>query len=301
MKILLTGKHGQLGRALELALARLGQVCAVGRGDCDFHDEAAVRQLVRRLRPDVIVNAAAYTQVDRAEFDPQAAHAVNARAVAVLAQEAARLGALLVHFSTDYVFNGEQSAPYRETDAPHPLNVYGQSKLAGDRAVQAHCRRHLILRTGWVCGVHGSNFIKTMLDLGGARDQLGVVADQFGAPTPAAWLAAVTAQLLARTGQHEAGDLYGLYHVAAAGVTNWHHYACHLIERARASGHPLRVGPDAIIALSSAQYPMAARRPRHAQLNTDKLWLKFGLRLAPWEDGVNQVVDQLVGASRASA
>ena len=193
MKILLTGKNGQVGHALVPRLSALGTLCAVGTAECDFQDETALRTLVRRERPDVIVNPAAYTAVDRAESEPTMAHAINARAPEILAQEAHTLGALLIHFSTDYVFDGTKTTAYTEDDVPNPQSVYGASKWAGEQAVQAHCARHLILRTAWVFSAHGQNFAKTMLRLGAERDQLSVVADQFGTPTPAELLAAVVA------------------------------------------------------------------------------------------------------------
>ncbi|MGB9108818.1 MAG: dTDP-4-dehydrorhamnose reductase, partial [Telluria sp.] len=247
MKILLTGKDGQVGFALARALAPLGDVVAVGRADCDLRDADAVRALVRKAAPDVIVNPAAYTAVDRAEAEPDEAFAVNARAPGVLGEEAARIDALVVHYSTDYVFDGAGSAPWTEDDAPAPRSVYGSSKLAGERALAEACPRHLILRTSWVLGAHGGNFAKTMLRLAAQRDSLTVVDDQFGAPTSAALLADLTAHVVRRH-LSEGGDAFpfGTYHLAAAGETSWYEYARFVLGAAQAAGMPLKAGPEQV-------------------------------------------------------
>lgn len=286
MNILLTGSNGQLGFELRRSLAPLGTVHAIGSADCDLADEIAVRALVRSFRPAVIVNPAAYTAVDAAERDLPRAEAVNARAPGVLAEEAERLGAKLVHFSTDYVFDGRKTTPYVETDTASPLNVYGQTKWAGEKAVQEACSRHLILRTSWLLGAHGNNFLRTVLRLAAERDELAVVADQQGAPTSAALLADVTAELLRK-------DLNGLYHATAGGQTSWHAYACHIVERARAAGRPVRVARGAIRAISSAEFPTPARRPVNSCLDTRSLRHASGLELPPWQVGVDKVLDQL--------
>lgn len=289
MKILLTGKNGQLGFELRRSLAVLGTVHAVGSQDCDLADEAAVREMVRAIKPDVIVNPAAYTAVDKAESDIERATAVNARAPGVLAEEADRLGARLVHYSTDYVFDGTKSGPYVETDDTAPLGVYGGTKRAGEIAVQQVCERHLILRTSWVVGVHGNNFAKTMLRLAAQRDALSVVADQHGAPTSAALLADLTAHLLRQ-------DVTGLFHAVAAGETTWYDYACHVIERARAAGRPIRVAPDAMRPITTADYPTPARRPRNSRLDTRSLEQASGLQLPAWQEGIDHILDQLFEA-----
>jgi dTDP-4-dehydrorhamnose reductase len=295
MKILLTGKDGQVGFELVRALAPLGEVVAVGRAECDLLDAGALRELVRSHAPDVIVNAAAYTAVDRAESEREAAFAINAGAPAILGEEAARLGALVVHYSTDYVFDGDSRKPYAEGDTPDPQNVYGSSKLAGERALAEACSRHLILRTSWVLGSHGSNFAKTMLRLAAERERLAVVDDQVGAPTSAALLADLTAHLV-RQHVREGGTRfpYGTYHVAAAGETNWYEYARFVLSAAHAAGRLLRVGPADVLPVKSAAYPTAAKRPANSRLDTSLFRHTFGLRLPPWQDGVRHVLQQIL-------
>jgi dTDP-4-dehydrorhamnose reductase len=295
MKILLTGRDGQVGFELARALAPLGEVVAVGRADCDLGDADALRALVRRVAPDVVVNPAAWTAVDRAETERDAAFAVNARAPGILGEEAARLGALVVHYSTDYVFDGAGTRPWTEADTPAPHSVYGASKLAGERALAEACPQHLIMRTGWVLGVHGGNFARTMLRLAAGRDQLTVVDDQFGAPTSAALLADLTAHLVrqyAREGR--AAFPFGLYHVAAAGETSWYDYARFVLHAARSAGMALKAGPDDVRPVPTAAYPTAARRPANSRLDTSLFRRTFGLRLPPWQDGVHHVLQQLL-------
>lgn len=294
MKILLTGKNGQLGFELQRSLAPLGEVFAVDRQACPLHDEAALQALLERLQPDVIVNAAAYTAVDRAESDAAAAYAVNARVPEILGQHAARSGALVVHYSTDYVFDGSKDGAYSEVDPVNPQSVYGASKLAGEQALQASEARHLILRTSWVFGAHGGNFAKTMLRLAAEKEQLGVVADQCGAPTSAALLADVSAHLLREATGHWRGAFpYGVYHLAAGGVTNWHEYACFVIEAARAAGLPIRVPLAQIRPLTTSEYPTPARRPANSRLDTRKLRQTFGLHLPDWQQGLKHVLQQI--------
>lgn len=294
MKLLLTGKNGQVGFELQRALAVLGDVIAIDAKECDLADEAAIRRVVRAIRPDVIVNPAAYTAVDKAESEHALAQAINARAAGVLAEEAAALRALLVHYSTDYVFDGTKTGVYLESDAPNPSSVYGATKLAGECAIAASCARHIILRTSWVVGAHGGNFAKTMLRLAGERDTLSVVADQFGAPTSAALLADLTAHLVRQAQCSPANFPYGLYHAVAAGETNWHAYACHVIERARVAGRPIRVAPWAIKAISTSDYPTPAKRPANSRLDTSLLRETFGLNLPDWKIGVDHILDQIL-------
>ena len=294
MKILLTGKNGQVGFELRRSLAVLGEVHAVGTSECDLRDEAAIRRLVHWYRPDVIVNPAAYTAVDKAEHDVDTALAVNARAAAVLAEQAEQLGAMLVHFSTDYVFDGEKQGAYTEADAPNPQSVYGATKLAGEQAVQQACSRHLILRTSWVAGAHGDNFAKTMLRLAEERDALNVVADQVGAPTSAALLADITAHLVHQAWRDGQNFPYGLYHAAAGGQTSWHAYACHVIERGRNAGRPIRVARDAVAPIRASAYPTVAKRPANCCLDTARLRATFGLHLPHWQAGVDHLLDQIL-------
>ena len=295
MKILLTGKNGQLGFELQRALAPLGEVHAVDTGDCDLADADAVRDLVRRIAPDVIVNPAAYTAVDRAESDEATAHAVNAVAPAILAEEGAKLGALMLHYSTDYVFDGTKQGAYTEADVPAPQSVYGRTKFAGEHGVAAANPRHLILRTSWVVGAHGGNFAKTMLRLAGERDRLTVVADQFGAPTAAALLADLSAHLVRQHARSRDADFpYGTYHVAAAGETSWHGYAQFVIGEALAAGKTLKTTVDAVAPLSTEQYPTPARRPLNSRLDTSRFRTTFDLVLPPWQDGVRHVLQQIL-------
>lgn len=295
MKFLLTGKNGQVGFELQRALAPLGEVVAVDRSACDLADPDAIRALIAGLRPDVIVNPAAYTAVDRAESDETAARAINAIAPGVIGEAARAIGAVVVHYSTDYVFDGTGEGAYRESDTPNPQSVYGRTKLAGEQALQASGADHLIFRTSWVFGAHGGNFAKTMLRLASERDVLKVVADQYGAPTPAALLADATAQVLGRL-QREGrnGFPFGLYHLVADGVTTWHAYAQAVVSAAAAAGKPLKIAAADIEAIPTSAYPVPAPRPANSRLNTDQFRQAFGLRLPPWEEGLAHVLQQLL-------
>ena len=294
MKILVTGKNGQVGFELRRALSVVGDVHAVCSSDCDLGDEAAVRQLVRSFRPDVIVNPAAYTAVDKAESDAEQATAINARSPRILAEEAERLRAMLVHFSTDYVFDGTKDVAYTEVDEPNPQTVYGSTKLAGELAVQSTCARHVILRTSWVLGAHGANFAKTMLRLATEKDELKIVADQSGVPTTAAFLADVSAHLIWQALRNCEEFPYGLYHAVPRGETNWHAYACYVIERARTSGRSIRVPAANIHPICTKEYPTSARRPANSTLDSSKLRDTFGFNLPNWQDGVDNVLDNIL-------
>ena len=305
MKILLFGMNGQLGWELQRALAPLGELLALdfdspGSLQADFTQPQALAATVRAVAPNLIVNAAAHTAVDRCEAEPALAQAINAAAPAVLAREAAALGAWLVHYSTDYVFDGSGQRPWREDDRTGPLNVYGQSKLDGERAIRASGCKHLLLRTSWVYAARGNNFAKTMLKLAAERDRLTVVDDQFGAPTGADLLADVTALAL-RAAWANPG-MSGLYHVVAAGETSWHGYARHVVEFARAAGWPLRVAADAVAAVPTSAYATPAKRPLNSRLDTRKLRETFDLHLPDWRLGVERMLLETlpVGASPAS-
>lgn len=295
MKILLTGKNGQLGFELQRALAPLGEVHAVGTADCDLADSEALRALIRAVAPQLIVNPAAYTAVDKAETEAQQAQAVNAIAPGVIGEEAAKLGASVIHFSTDYVFNGEQPTPYAESDTPDPQSVYGSSKLSGEKALAAATRQHLIFRTSWVVGAHGGNFAKTMLRLAGDREELKVVADQFGAPTSAALLADATAHVV-RQLQRDGAEAFpfGTYHLSAAGDTNWHAYAQFVIRAAHAAGKPLKALPERVLPIPASAYPTPAKRPTNSRLNTERFQTTFGLHLPEWQSGVNHILQQIL-------
>lgn len=294
MKILLLGKNGQVGWELQRALAPLGQLVALDRRDAggDLADTDALIARVRQEAPQVIVNAAAYTAVDKAESEPEQAQAINAVAPNLLAQEAAARGALLVHYSSDYVFNGSGDKPRSEGASTGPLSVYGASKLAGEEAIRASGCRHLNLRTSWVYAARGGNFAKTMLRLAAEREQLKVIADQIGAPTGAELLADLTAHMIRTTLARP--ELSGTYHAVAAGETSWHAYAQHVIEYARARGAAVKVAPEQILAIPTSDYPTPAQRPLNSRLSTAKLQAAFGLVLPPWQQGVERMLDEIL-------
>ncbi len=276
--ILLTGHRGQLGHELLRSLSVLGPVLTAERSQLDLTNPDSMTRWIREHRPGLIVNAAAYTAVDKAETDVELAWAVNARAPRILAEEAARLGAGLVHYSTDYVFAGDASAPYREADPTAPLNVYGDSKLAGEQAVAAIGVPHLILRTSWVYGHHGQNFVRTILRLAAERNTLRVVNDQIGTPTSSRFLADCTLALLNQDWRAQGG----LYHLTPSGHTSWHGFACAIVDAARQRGQPLLLSADAIDAIPSADYPTPARRPANSRLDTQAIQQAFGLHLPDW-------------------
>ena len=280
MRILLTGREGQVGSALVPALAQLGGLTACGREELDLLNVPAIGKTVAALKPEVIVNAAAYTAVDRAEREPQAAFAVNARAVEELARAAKSSDALLVHFSTDYVFDGEKAGAYLETDATNPASVYGQSKLAGERAIGASGCRHFIFRTCWVYAPAGRNFMNAILAAARARTELRVVNDQRGAPTSSAAIAAGVAQVLSRPDL--AGKPGGIYHLSAAGETTWHGFA-----QAILAGEGLAAP---VAAIRSDEHPTAARRPKNSLLDNAKVRAAFGVSLLDWRQGLAAVL-----------
>ena len=297
MKLLLLGKNGQVGWELQRALAPLGELlaCDVDSPDAlkaDFAAPPSLRALVRRVQPDVIVNAAAHTAVDKAESEPDVARALNATAPGVLADEAAAAGALLVHYSTDYVFDGSGDGARDENAATAPLSVYGRTKLEGEDLIRASGCRHLILRTSWVYAARGANFARTMLKLAAERDTLAVVADQIGAPTGAELLADVTAHALRALRNRP--ELGGTYHAVAGGETSWHGYAQHVLRRARAHGLALNVAPDAVQAVATSAYPTPARRPLNSRLATGKLQRAFDLTLPSWQTGVDRMLAEVL-------
>ncbi len=297
MKILLFGKNGQVGRELQRSLAPLGEVIAPEHHGSDFCgdllDLDGLKDTVMRVRPGVIVNAAAYTAVDAAESDEAAAHAVNAQAPGVLAEAAAALGAWLVHYSSDYVFDGRGDRPWVEDDMTGPLNIYGRSKLEGERRIQAACPKHLMLRSSWVYSARRNNFATTMLRLAREREGLTVVDDQFGAPTGADLLADVTAHMLMRTQDAGGAPLSGTYHAAAAGETSWHGYACFVLDCAGAAGMALQASSSTVKPVPAAAFPTPATRPHNSRLNTAKLQNTFGLRLPAWQSGVARMLADL--------
>jgi dTDP-4-dehydrorhamnose reductase len=303
MNILLLGKGGQVGWELQRALSAMGEVTALDFDTpgpaqapdlrADFSQPEQVAAIVRAVRPDVIVNAAAHTAVDKAESEPDLARAINATTPALLAHEAAKLGALLVHYSTDYVFDGSGETPRDETAPTAPLSVYGQTKLEAEQAIVTSGCRHLIFRTSWVYAARGGNFAKTMLRLAAERDQLKVISDQVGAPTGADLLADVTAHAIRAVSDRP--DLLGLYHLVAQGYTSWHEYARFVIEWARAHGVPIQVQPQAIEAIPTSAYPTPARRPLNSRLDTTRVSRALGLTLPHWQQGVERMLIETLG------
>jgi dTDP-4-dehydrorhamnose reductase len=277
-------------------LAPLGNVVALDRVACDLARPDALRSVVRSIRPDVIVNPAAYTAVDKAETEPELAFAINGAAAGILAEEARALGSLLVHYSTDYVFDGTKDVPYAETDAVNPQSVYGKSKLCGEQAIAVSGAQALVLRTCWVAGAHGGNFAKTMLRLGKERDALRVIADQFGAPTTASLISDVTAQIVARHWLNGDGRAFpgGIYHLAASGETTWHAYATEVLRYAQARGVELKINPEQIEAIPATAYPLPAPRPSNSRLDTTRLRETFGIHLPDWKQGVHFLLDQIL-------
>ena len=297
MKILLLGKNGQVGWELQRSLAPLGDVVALdfdspGPLTADFSHPESLAATVRAVAPQIIVNAAAHTAVDKAESEPDLARAINATAPGVLAREAATSGAWLMHYSTDYVFNGSGNQPWGEDSPTGPLNVYGQTKLEGEQAIRASGCRHLIFRTSWVYAARGRNFAKTMLKLANERDRLTVIDDQIGAPTGADLLADLTAHALRIAGARP--EVSGTYHAAASGQTSWHGYASHVVAYARAAGQAIKVAPEAIVPVPTSAFPTPARRPGNSRLDTRKLRETFGLALPPWHCGVEHMLAEVL-------
>jgi dTDP-4-dehydrorhamnose reductase len=297
MKILLLGKNGQVGWELQRSLAPLGELLALDRHSTawcgDLSQPERLAQTVLAYRPDVVVNAAAHTAVDKAQSEPDLARCLNATAPAALAQAAAEVGAWLVHYSTDYVFNGQGETPWQEGSATGPLSVYGQTKLEGEQAIAAACAQHLILRTSWVYAARGGNFAKTMLRLAAERERLTVIHDQHGAPTSADLIADVTAHAI-RSVMRQA-ELAGIYHLAAAGETTWHGYASHVVAQARLIQPDLALKVSEIAPVPTALFPTPAQRPLNSRLSTHKLRQAFGVVLPPWQQGVDRMLAEVLG------
>lgn len=297
MKILLTGKNGQIGFELQRALAPLCELHAVGSSDCDLTDASALRHLIDAVKPQMIINTAAYTAVDRAESEPERAYALNANALQVMGESARSLGAPVVHFSTDYVFDGNKVGNYTESDATNPQSTYGKSKLAGEMALAQATPQHVILRTSWVMGAHGGNFAKTILKKAQELESLKVVSDQHGAPTSAALLADVTAHMVRQYQQQGAdGFPFGLYHLTAGGSTDWHSFAQYVLEQAQLTGMRLKATPDRVQAILTKELGAAAVRPTNSRLNTAHFQKTFGLRLPDWRQGISHLLQQILKA-----
>jgi dTDP-4-dehydrorhamnose reductase len=299
LKILLFGKGGQVGWELQRSLMLLGEVIDLDSDSThlcgNFTDLDGLAQTVRAVGPDVIVNAAAHTAVDKAESEPHLARTINALAPQVLAIEAAKLDAWLVHYSTDYVFDGSGDVPWVETDPTGPLSVYGRNKLEGEQLIAQACPRHLIFRTSWVYAARGGNFAKTMLRLAQERDKLTIINDQFGAPTGADLLADVTAHAIRQVIGDESGiELAGIYHLVASGTTTWFEYAKHVITQARQAQPAIKIKAHQIEPVPTSAFPTPARRPHNSRLNTDKLQQTFGLTLPPWQTGVERMLAEIL-------
>ena len=296
MKILLFGKSGQVGWELQRSLAPLGDLVALGHDSADYCGDftqlTGLMETVRAVKPDLIVNAAAHTAVDKAESEPDRVRIINAAAPGVLAQEAARIGAWLVHYSTDYVFDVSGNRPWREADTPAPLSVYGQTKLEGEQAIVASACRHLIFRTSWVYAARGGNFARTMLRLAQERERLTVIDDQFGAPTGAELLADVTAHAIRHVLQHP--EDAGLYHLAAAGEISWHGYAKHVLAQAQRAQPVIKIKATEVTPIPTSAFPTPARRPLNSRLDTRKLQTTFGLTLPPWQQGVDRMLVEVL-------
>lgn len=292
-KILLTGTNGQVGHALQRPLTALGDVVALGRDQLDLSKPDDIRRVVAEIKPDIIINPAAYTAVDKAESEPEIAYAINAEAPRVLAEEAAKLDALLVHYSTDYVYDGTKSQPYVETDGTNPLSVYGKSKLAGEDAIRAVGLPHLILRTSWVYGAYGKNFLKTILRLAAEREELRIVADQFGAPTSSDSIARAT---IAAIGAYSAEGDSGIYHFTNKGETSWYGFTKAIVEAYQyLGGQPaLKVQSAHIRAITTAEYPTLAARPVNSRLDCSKLKHALGVALPSWQDAMQAVLQDVI-------
>jgi dTDP-4-dehydrorhamnose reductase len=298
LKILLLGKNGQVGWELQRSLAPLGEVLALDRHSQNFCGDLSqperLAQTVLAYRPDVIVNAAAHTAVDKAESEPDLARTLNAQAPAALAKAAAQIGAWLVHYSTDYVFNGQGEKPWQETDATEPLSVYGQTKLEGEQAIVAACAKHLIFRTSWVYAARGGNFARTMLRLAAERERLTVIDDQRGAPTGADLIADVTAHAIRQVMGLQNIASAGTYHLVAGGETSWHGYASHVIAQARLLKPEMGLKVTEIAPVPTSAFPTPAQRPINSRLDTRKLENGFGLVLPPWQQGVNRLLTEIL-------
>lgn len=290
-RILLTGQDGQVGQELKRTLAPLGEVIGFGRETLDLASGTSIRQIISKVSPDVIVNAAAYTAVDKAETETELAHAINATAPQIIAEEALQLGAVLIHISTDYVFDGRKNTPYLEDDATNPLSAYGQSKLIGEEEIRKKSSSHIILRTAWVYGTYGkSNFVKTMLRLFAEREEVRVVADQVGTPTWARDIASAIATLLPHLSPEQAieSPLTGTYHFTNSGISSWYDFAIAILEEAKQLGFPLKV--QRIVPITTPEYPTPAQRPAYSVLSNKKISAVLGTHPPYWRDGLSSML-----------
>jgi len=297
LRILVPGKTGQVGWELQGALAPLGTVIALDRSGMDLANSDSIRRAIRDAKPEVIINAAAYNNVDRAETEPELAMRVNGVAPGIMAEEAKRLGAILIHYSTDYVFDGELDRPYNEDDPPNPLSEYGRSKLAGEQAIASSGAPHLIFRTSWVYAARGQNFVRTMLRLGRERSELRIVDDQVGAPNWARFIAKATAQVLRQLGDgHKAiGNRAGIYNLTATGAVSWYGFASAIFVEAKAQ---LGMTPPKLIPITTAEYPLPARRPANSRLDNSKLTAAFGLTPPSWDAMLTACIHEMAGQGK---
>ncbi|KPJ90135.1 MAG: dTDP-4-dehydrorhamnose reductase [Gammaproteobacteria bacterium SG8_11] len=296
MRIMLTGANGQVGWELSRSLMPLGEVIALNRGQCDLSHLESIPSIVREIKPDVIVNAAAYTAVDKAEEEEELATIINGASVGVLAEEAKKRNALLLHYSTDYVFDGTKAEPYTEDDIPTPINAYGRSKLIGERAIQQAGCDHLILRATWVYAARGKNFLKTVLRLAQEREELRIVADQYGAPTWARNIADITTHVLAISQrERKTGEFTpGTYHLCASGKTTWHGFSSAIIERARQVAPVGMIKANRVLPITTEEYPLLAQRPKNSQMNSSTLTATFGVSMPEWHQAMELCVDEVL-------
>lgn len=303
MKILVTGKNGQVGHELMRILKPLGDVVGVDVKECDFRQSAAIELMLQKIKPDIIVNPAAYTAVDLAESEPTTAHAINAQAPKILARYASRENIPMVHFSTDYVFDGKKEKPYQEDDEATPSSVYGKTKWLGEDAVRKMVAKHIILRTSWVFGAHGENFLKTMLKLAQERERMSVVSDQIGSPTSARVLADAVAEIIKQLAEPGSYRKFGTYHLVCKGDTSWYEYAKLVVETADKLGMPSKLKAANIKPIKTSEYPLPAARPINSRLSTKKIIETFGLSLPTWQAEVKSVVAELnkLGALNAKS
>jgi len=293
--ILLFGSNGQIGHELIKTLDKLGEVIQLSRKDVDFEDTDKLRYVINNIQPTIIVNAAAYTAVEQAEFDLRTAHTVNATAPKILAEEAQKIGSILVQYSTDYVFDGKKQSSYHENDSPNPQSVYGATKLAGENNVMQSCKKHLIFRTSWVFGMHGNNFLKTILRLAAQQKNLRIVSDQTGVPTSAALVETMTARILNKISDANSDeDCWGLYHLTSKGKTSWYGYASYVISQALSLGFTLTASPETLIPITTADYPLSVNRPANSCLDTEKICLYFNFDLPDWKIEVNKMLNSLM-------
>ena len=295
MRIMLTGANGQVGWELARSLMPLGEVIALDRAQCDLSRPETIFNVIQAIKPDVIVNAAAYTAVDKAEEEEELATTINGTSVGVIAEEASKLNALLIHYSTDYVFDGTKQEPYTEKDIPKPINAYGRSKLAGEKAITQSACDYLILRTTWVYAARGKNFLRTMLRLAQEREELCIVADQYGAPTWARNIAdATTHVLVAAQQERQAGEFSsGTYHLCASGKTTWHGFSTAIIERAKQLSTAGSIKTERVLPIATEDYPLPASRPENSQMDSSSLTTRFGVIMPEWQEAMKLCIDEL--------